>query len=217
MNHRHSASAFTKLDMMIVLGMLVMLALCGVFAQRSARPRAARINCAAQLKAVGLALRMWSDDHGERFPWQVPAAEGGTMEFAHLPKAALHYIAASNELNSPKILKCPNDTQRTRATRWDAPLHLSLSYFVALNADETRSATILSGDRNVSTNGSIMAGFLTVQDTRQLHFTKDIHNQAGNVGMSDGSVAQLRSANLQKVADGEMQVTTNTPIRLVIP
>ena len=139
------------------------------------------------------------------------------MELAHLPKAALHYLAVSNELNSPKILKCPNDTQRTRATRWDAPLHLSLSYFVALNADETRPATILSGDRNVSTNGSIMAGFLTVQDTRKLHFTKNIHNQAGNIGMSDGSVAQMTSARFRNVADGEMQVTTNKPIRLVIP
>jgi len=62
-----------------------------------------------------------------------------------------------------------------------------------------------------------MVGLLTVQDTRQLQFTKDIHNQCGNIGMSDGSVAQLASDRARIVADGELQAITNQPIRLVIP
>ena len=160
---------------------------------------------------------MWSNDHGERFPWQVPVAEGGTKEFAHLPYAVLHYVAASNELNSPKILTCTADSGRTRTNVWDAPLHLSLSYFISLNADETKPTTMLAGDRNVSTNDSILVGLLTVPDISQLRWTKDIHNQRGNLGMSDGSVAQLPSANLRSVANGAAKALTNQPIRLVIP
>ncbi len=214
-----SVSAFTKLDMMIVVGTLVMLTLWLVYGWergRFARPRASRINCVSNLKQIGLGFRMWSNDHGDRFPWQVPASEGGTREFADLPYAALHYVVASNELNSPKILKCPTDTERTRTNVWDAPLHLSLSYFVSLNADETKPTTMLAGDRNISTNDSMLVGLLTVPDITRLRWTKDIHNHQGNLGMSDGSVAQLPSTNLRRVSDGEVK-TLNKEIRLVIP
>src|SRR5687768_16035284 len=175
MNAR-SVAAFTKLDMMIVVGALVMLAVWFLYAQRGrfGRPRVARINCVSNLKQVGLGFRMWSNDHNDRFPWQTPAFEGGTKEFATLPYAALHYTVVSNELNSPKILTCPNDTNRIRTNHFAAPLHLSLSYFAGLNADERRPTTILSGDRNVSTSGTMLVGLLMVEDTSQLQWTKDI-------------------------------------------
>jgi hypothetical protein len=157
--NRHSISAFTKLDMMIVVATLVMLSILAVYVQQRggfARPRSSRVGCRSNLQQIGLGFRMWSNDHGELFPWQVPIADGGTKELASLPYAAFHYLAISNELNSAKILNCPNDTERIRANAWDAPLHLSLSYFAGLNANETKPATILAGDRNVSTNSSTM-------------------------------------------------------------
>ena len=215
-----SIAAFTKLDVMIVVGTLVMLAVWLVYAQRGGRfgrPRAARINCVSNLKQVGLGFRMWSNDHNERFPWQVPAAEGGTKEFAGLPYAALHYALVSNEFHSPKILRCTEDKDRTKTNSWEAPLHLSLSYFAGLNADETKPATILAGDRNVSTNSSTMVGLLTVQDTNQLRWTKEIHQNQGNLGLADGSVVQLTSFHLPKQAGAEMAVLSNQPVRLVIP
>ena len=218
--NRYSTSAFTKLDIIIVVGTLVMLALWLVYAQergRFGRPRAARINCVSNLKQVGLGFRMWANDHGDLFPWQVPVAEGGTKELAQLPYAALHYVAASNELNSPKILKCPEDAERTRTNVFNAPLHLSLSYFAGLNADETKPATILSGDRNVSTDASTLLGLLVVQDTTQLQWTKDLHQNQGNIGLVDGSVGQLTSLNLRKSFNAALEALTNEPVRLVIP
>ena len=217
---RRSISAFTKLDMMIVISTLVMIAILAVYLQRRGgftRARSSRLNCTSNLKQIGLGFRMWSNDHGELFPWQVPIANGGTEELAHLPYAFLHYLAASNELNSPKILKCPDDAGRTRASAFDEPLHLSLSYFAGLNANETKPATILAGDRNVSTNGSPMVGFLTVQDLNQLQVTPGLHQTHVNVGLADGSVAQLKPADLRKTAGAEMKALTNQPVRLVIP
>ena len=206
--------------MMIVIGTLVMLVILAVYVQQRTgftRARSSRVNCVSNLKQIGLGFRMWSNDHGELFPWQVPVANGGTEELAHLPYAFLHYLAASNELNSPIILKCPDDAGRTRASAFDAPIHLSLSYFAGLNANETKPTTILAGDRNVSTNSSTMVGFLTVQDLDQLQVTPGLHQTYVNVGLADGSVAQLKPADFRKTASAEMKALTNQPVRLVIP
>jgi prepilin-type processing-associated H-X9-DG protein len=217
---RRSIAAFTKLDMMIVISTLVMISILAVYVQRRTGFRGARtsrLGCVSNLKQIGLGFRMWSNDHGELFPWQVPIANGGTEELAHLPYAALHYLAVSNELNSAKILKCPDDAERTRTNSWDAPLHLSLSYFAGLNASETKPATILAGDRNVSTNSSTMVGLLTVLDLNQLQVTPGLHQTYANVALADGSVAQLKPADLRKRAAAEMKALTNQPMRLVIP
>lgn len=219
MSHR-LIGAFTKLDMVIVIGTLAMIAILAVYVQPRTGftgPRSSRIGCISNLKQVGLGFRMWANDHGDLFPWQVPVAGGGTKEFARLPYAELHYLAASNELNSPKILNCPTDMERTRTNAWDAPLHLSLSYFAGLNADGTKPATILSGDRNVSTNSSTLKGFLVVQDTAQLQWTKDLHQNHGNIGFADGSAAQLSTSNLRKSFNAALEALTNQPVRLVIP
>jgi hypothetical protein len=160
---------------------------------------------------------MWANDHAERFPWQVPEVDGGTKELEHLPYAALHYLAASNELVSPRILKCPQDTGRISTNVWNAPLHLSLSYFAALHADETKPNTMLAGDRNISTNSSTMVGLLTAQNAGELQVTKDLHKTFVNLALADGSVAQLKPADLRKRAAAEMEALTNQPVRLVIP
>ena len=63
-----------------------------------AKDRAQRINCVSNMKQIGLAARMWSNDHGGKFP----------PDFASM----------SNELFTPKILVCPGDSSKTRAMNW---------------------------------------------------------------------------------------------------
>jgi len=214
--NRSRQRAFTIWDLLICIAAVGML---GIYLPMLARAKrtGCRPACISNLKQVALGFRMWSNDHTERFPWQVPAAEGGTKEFAHLPYAVLHYVVVSNELNSPKILTCPQDANRIRTNVWDAPLHVSLSYFAGLNANETKPTTILAGDRNVSTNSSTMVGFLTVQDLNQLQVTPGLHQTYVNVGLADGSVAQLKPDDLRRTAAAEMKALTNQPVRLVIP
>ena len=213
-----SASAFTKLDLIIVFGTLVMLAVWLVYL-RPARPRAARTNCVSNLKQVGLAFRMWANDHGDRFPWEVPAAYGGTKEFAHLPHAALHYAVVSNEFISPKILTCTSEKNRIRTHSWTAPLHKSLSYFAGLSATEPHPTALLAGDRHVSTNPSAMVGLLTVENSKLLRWTKGLHEGRGegNVCFADGSVAQLSTSKLRTSFNAALEALTNQPVRLVIP
>ena len=63
-----------------------------------------------------------------------------------------------------------------------------------------------------------MVGLLTVQDTERLQWTKELHQGlGGNVGLADGSVTQTSNSTLRKLANAQMGVLSNQPVRLVIP
>jgi hypothetical protein len=64
-----------------------------------AKDKAQRINCVSNLKQIGLAARMYSNDHKEVFP--------------------ISFIGLSNDLPNLKVLICPADRNHTVATSWD--------------------------------------------------------------------------------------------------
>lgn len=70
--------------------------------------RADRIACVSNLKQVGLAARMWANDHGEVFP------------------ADLRSL--TNELSSPAVLTCSSDSTRQRVRSWAQFDGSSVSY-----------------------------------------------------------------------------------------
>jgi len=115
-------------------------------------------------------------------------------------EAWIHYQPLSNELSTPKVLVCPTDSQMKMATDFGPGFGRSnVSYFVGLDADEVRPNWILSGDRNLTANGVALRPGLHVLDTNDvIGFTKAMHNQCGNIGLSDGSVQQLTSSALQQ-------------------
>jgi len=175
--------------------------------------------CISNLKQVGLAMRMWSNDHGEKFPWSVSTNEGGTLEFANTTAVFRHYLALSNELVSPKVLVCRSDYRRTRASSWDQFTNnkTHLSYFIGLAADETRPQMILSGDRNLTFNGRLTWGLVSVTSNAVFGVAPLLHTNYVNVGLADGSANQVPAAELKQLNGAQFASITNQSVLFVIP
>ena len=136
----------------------------------------------------------------------------GSMEYTNTGQVFLHYLVMSNELNTPKVLVCPNDKNRKQAAKWGKFSDQSLSYFVGLDASETNVNSILLGDRNIF-GGTTLGGSVQLFTPNTLvGWTAQIHSKVGNIGLGDGSAQQVTVQGLcnqiQKIG---------SPFRLAIP
>ncbi len=216
---QRSHAAFSSIELLVVIVTLMLLFVVfgRVLPGGGNRVRSARIGCVSRLKQVGLAARMWSNDHEDRFPWAVSTNKGGTLEYAASAEVFRHFVAISNEVSSPKVLVCATDRERLRATTFATPLaNSNLSYFVGLDADETRPQTILSGDRNI-VGGVSNGAWLVFRTTNAPAWTRELHNLEGNVALGDGSVGQFTSRMLSNQFQSALITQTNPVIRLAIP
>lgn len=104
-----------------------------------ANARLDRINCMNNLRAVGDAFGQWAADHGDQFPFNVPAAKGGTREYCERTADGFdangfrHFQVISNRLiliHDPKVLVCPADISKAPATDWDSLDSSNVSYLL---------------------------------------------------------------------------------------
>lgn len=203
--------------LVVVVTVLLLLGFVLPYIAKS-RSKAAKVSCVNQLKQVGLAFRMWSKDSGERFPWADSTNVGGTKEYSASPDPLPHFRAISNELSSAKVLVCPNDATRKRASAWsEFTTSMNLSYFICFEAEETQPQTVLSGDRTLSTNGVPATGFVRLTASEKLSWASGVHPGFGNLVLGDGSGHQMSPSLLSKQFQAAFQSTTQTVHRLAIP
>jgi len=123
----------------------------------------------------------------------------------------------SNELSTPKVLVCPADKGKVTATNFSSGFSdTNVSYFVGLDGKDTYPQMLLSGDRNLATNGRALKPglfLLDTNDTSALGWTRAIHTSKGNIALADGSVQFIDGATLQTAARNQEWVTN----RLAIP
>jgi hypothetical protein len=204
-------SAFTILELVIVL-VIIVVAVGLLLPALAGSHKGARINCVSNLKQMGLAFRMWSNDHAEKFPMAVSTTGGGSIEYIGAGPLH-HFLAISNELNRPKVLACPSDKKKSLVADFARLTHKNISYFVGLGASETEPQSILSGDRNLSLNGVLASGIFSPTGNSPVSWTKDIHKYAGDIDLGGGSAQQASTTNLQT----QLGRSPNFPLRLEIP
>jgi len=212
----------TLIEALIVLAALSVL-VAMMLPQMTRRQRYHRINCINNLKMIGLSFRQWALDNDDRFPMRVSVTNGGAMEWVHQGIAWPVFQVMSNELNTPKILICPEDpdTNRYVAGNFGSLGHPGaftnnqfLSYFVSLDADETEPDEMLVGDSDLEADGRpIPAGVPTLLTNRTVSWSVKRHKSQGNVGLADGSVTGFSNRKLRRALPG-MGSATN---RVIFP
>ena len=209
---RFSNQGFTLVGLIIIVAVLAILAAMLLPALASAKRKAKRIQCVNNLKQDGLAFRLWEGDNGDKYPMAVSTNKNGTMEYAEGGNAFRHFQVMSNELSTPKILVCPAD-DRTAAASFAKLKNQNVSYFVGLDAEETRPQMLLTGDRNVTNGLSPVRSVLELRPEIPAGWTEDLHNGQGNVGMADGSVFQHTTLTLRNA----LRNTGDSTNRVALP
>lgn len=80
--------------------------------------------CYTNLLKVGVALKTWCLDNGNRYPWAIPFVQGGTQgDIQPGPdgfdlNSYLHFQVMSNQLNTPMFLVCPGDLSKMVASNF---------------------------------------------------------------------------------------------------
>src|SRR5579859_6109834 len=92
-------AALTLLELAVVICVLVLLAALFLPALYAAKKNAQVINCTNNLKAIGLAYRIWEGDNNDLFPMGVSVTNGGSMEMVATGNVVQSYLVMSNELS----------------------------------------------------------------------------------------------------------------------
>jgi prepilin-type processing-associated H-X9-DG protein len=197
-NNSKTSVGMTLVEVLVVLVVLMFLVAIFLPLQPHAYARAPRIQCVNNLKQIGLATRIWEGANSDKYPTAVSVTNGGVMEFMTGPNAWKNFEVMSNELSTPKVLFCPaeSDPQRFVATNFSYLNNSNLSFFVGVDAAETNAMSLLSGDHNITNGTPVKNGLLALTWGQPIGWTKEMHNEAGNITLADGSVQQLASIGL---------------------
>ena len=162
-----SPKAFTLIELLVVIAIIAILAALLLPVLGKAKKAARRSQCVENLKQVSLSMKLWSNDHGDKYAMAVSTTSWGGREFIASTgvggstgnpwNLVSFFDVMSNEFVTPKILNCPADiglsgdgTANVKpASTWNKFGNTNLSYFIEGDTMDKYPKMILTGDRNI--------------------------------------------------------------------
>ena len=136
------------------------------------------------------------------------------------------FATVSNELKSPKVLADPGDTRRSirEASSWGnsfngglfhvAYQNNSVSYWLGAHATSANPLSVLSGDRNIATEGAASCSSqirnLSNVSRQTIDWTNAVHGRAGSLVFMDGRVQEATSSDLKQITTPTVGINRNT-------
>src|SRR4051794_28149132 len=111
-----SPDGFTRLELLMVLSVLLLLAMVAAPVLANTKTPADRVACVKNIRLVGRAEPLWASERQDRMRWWVDVNDGGTQRTGLQSLSWFNYGRLTNELSNPTILTCPSDA-KARAAR----------------------------------------------------------------------------------------------------
>jgi type II secretory pathway pseudopilin PulG len=195
---QNRTSGMTLFEVGVAIALVMILAVLLLPWLATSRRRASRISCAYNLKQVGLCYRIWAGDNSDTYPMGISVTNGGSMETVLTGNVVHTFLVMSNELSTPKILVCTEDSAHFATNLFSDLTNTNISYFVGIDVtNDLNPNLIISGDANFEIGGMpVKSGLSEMSSGPPVRWSATRHITYGYIGLADGSVQSANNSSL---------------------